>query len=57
MPARKNRPGKCGTPLYLPDLNPTPEERLLLAIFGRRPGETYTQALLAMRANAAAEEM
>lgn len=48
MPARKNRPGKCGTPTYIP-FDPSPEERLLLAIFGLKDGETWQQALATMR--------
>lgn len=48
MPARKNRPGKYGTPGYV-RFDPTPEERLLLAIFGLKPGETTREALASMR--------
>lgn len=47
MGARKRRPGKYGTPGYAP-FDPTPEERLLLAIFGLRPGETPAEALSSM---------
>lgn len=51
MPARKRRPGKCGTTTYVPpdQFDPSPEERLLLAIFGTKPGETWQQALVSMR--------
>lgn len=56
MPKRKHRPGKYGTPEYAADValldTITPEERLLLAIFGLQPGETVAQALLSLRADA-----
>lgn len=48
MPARKRRPGKYGTPGYTP-FDPTPEERLLLAIFGLRPRESAREALADLR--------
>lgn len=48
MPARKHRPGKYPAPSLL--TNPmTPEEHLLLAIFGRDDGATVDETPLRMR--------
>lgn len=49
MPARKNRPGKCGTPTYAGPIVTTPEERLLLAIFGKPDGLSVDEAIRQMR--------